>query len=62
MSKPRTTARLIQLLRSVNGEAVDNDGGAPGPFLEGLCREAADRLAELAQAGDALTPHRNDHG
>ena len=30
----RSTERLIQLLASVNGEAIDNDGGKPGEFIE----------------------------
>lgn len=43
----RSTERLIQLLETVNAEAVNNDGGKPGEFLAGVCREAAVRLREL---------------
>lgn len=39
-----TTDRLIQVLSSVNSEAIDADGGKPGEYLARHCREAADQL------------------
>lgn len=43
----RTTERLIDLLRTVNATAIDNDGGKPGELLAEICHEAAQRLREL---------------
>lgn len=55
----RSTERLITLLASVNGTAIDNDGGTPGEHIETLCHEAAERMkalaVELSRERDAST-------
>jgi hypothetical protein len=50
----RTTARLIQLLETVNPIAINNDDGKPGEFLAELCRESADRPAHQHTIVEAL--------
>lgn len=49
----RSTGRLICLLESVNGTAIDNDierGYSVGGHIVEICREAAQRLRELELA------------
>lgn len=59
----RTTERLIQLGRSVNGEATDNDlmaGLSVGEHIEKLCHDMANRLEAqlemLTKAGLTVFP------
>jgi hypothetical protein len=43
----RTTGRLIELLATVNGTAIDNDlaaGRTVGQHIQEVCHEAADRI------------------
>lgn len=44
--------RLIQVLASVNGTAIDNDSGRAGERLANVCHQAAERLKVLTAPPD----------
>jgi hypothetical protein len=59
-----STERLITLLASVNGTAIDNDlaaGRTIGQHIQEICHEAAGRLLTVLSALDTITsPPRRD--
>lgn len=56
-----TDERLIQILGSVNGTAIDNDDGKPGEYIASICHQAARRLREHVIYQENLGKHLGAH-